>query len=50
MREREFHRSLNRWREEDEAVLVNMERDDSDEEGDPLSSERSQTEFHEYSV
>jgi hypothetical protein len=26
-------------REEDEAVLVDMERDDSNEKGDPLSSE-----------
>jgi hypothetical protein len=34
-------------REEDEAVLLDMERHDFDEEGDPVTTELSQTGFSE---
>jgi hypothetical protein len=49
-REIEFQRLLNRWREREneETVLVDMEGDDSDEEGDVVSAEWSQTGFGEY--
>jgi hypothetical protein len=49
MRDRKFQHSLNRWRDDEEAVLVEMKGDDSDE-GNAVPAEWSQTSFIECSV